>query len=128
MVVLAATNRPDRVDGALLRPGRFDRLLHVPRPDAPARAAIFRIHTRRTPLAPDVDLEVCTGTAFLRKRHISKFDILRHTRIMLWPSKAPQHLLGALAQLIAQSPSPPACPSCALPVFLTRSVECLTCV
>ncbi|KAK9848669.1 hypothetical protein WJX84_008943 [Apatococcus fuscideae] len=56
VVVLAATNRPDRVDAALLRPGRFDRLLHVPLPDAAGREAILRIHTRRTPLAPDVDL------------------------------------------------------------------------
>ena len=55
-MVLAATNRPDRVDAALLRPGRFDRLLHVPLPDAAGREAILRIHTRHTPLAPDVDL------------------------------------------------------------------------
>lgn len=56
VVVLAATNRPDRVDAALLRPGRFDRLLHVPLPDAAGREAILRIHTRCTPLAANVDL------------------------------------------------------------------------
>ncbi|KAK9835096.1 hypothetical protein WJX84_006660 [Apatococcus fuscideae] len=56
VVVLAATNRPDRVDAALLRPGRFDRLLHVPLPDAAGRQAILGIHTRSTPLAPDVNL------------------------------------------------------------------------
>ncbi|KAK9807627.1 hypothetical protein WJX72_004612 [[Myrmecia] bisecta] len=57
VVVIAATNRPDRVDAALLRPGRFDRLLYVPPPDAAARAAVFAVHTKRTPLAPDVDLQ-----------------------------------------------------------------------
>jgi SpoVK/Ycf46/Vps4 family AAA+-type ATPase len=54
VVVLAATNRPDRIDPALLRPGRFDRLLHVPPPDSEAREEIFRVHLRRTPLAGDV--------------------------------------------------------------------------
>ncbi len=58
VTVLAATNRPDRVDPALLRPGRFDRLLHVPPPDTEARAAVLAVHTRRTPLAPDVHLQV----------------------------------------------------------------------
>ena len=57
VVVLAATNRPDTLDDALTRAGRFDRLLYVPPPDAEARVAILRVHTRRTPLAPDVDLE-----------------------------------------------------------------------
>lgn len=56
VVVLAATNRPDKVDPALLRPGRFDRLLLVPPPDAAARQEILRVHTRATPLAADVDL------------------------------------------------------------------------
>jgi len=60
VVVIAATNRPDLVDSALLRPGRFDRLLHVPRPDAAGRAAVLAVLTRRTPLHPDVDLTVCT--------------------------------------------------------------------
>eukprot|EP00879_Flechtneria_rotunda_P029164 GHRR01031442.1.p1 GENE.GHRR01031442.1~~GHRR01031442.1.p1 ORF type:complete len:140 (+),score=48.37 GHRR01031442.1:802-1221(+) len=56
VVVLAATNRPDKVDPALLRPGRFDRLLLVPPPDMAARQEIFRVLTRRTPLNPDVEL------------------------------------------------------------------------
>lgn len=55
-MVLAATNRPDKVDPALLRPGRFDRLLLVPPPDAAARQEIFKVHTRKTPLSSDVDL------------------------------------------------------------------------
>jgi SpoVK/Ycf46/Vps4 family AAA+-type ATPase len=56
VVVLAATNRPDRIDAALLRPGRFDRLLHVPPPDAAGRAEVFRVRLRGTPLAGDVDI------------------------------------------------------------------------
>ncbi|MFQ6012096.1 MAG: CDC48 family AAA ATPase [Thermoplasmata archaeon] len=57
VTVIAATNRPDRLDPALLRPGRFDRLIHVPSPTREARLKIFKIHTRGKPLADDVDLE-----------------------------------------------------------------------
>ena len=59
VVVVGATNRPDCVDNALLRPGRFDRLLYVPPPDTAARLAILEVHTRHTPLALDVGLQVC---------------------------------------------------------------------
>ncbi len=55
VVVLGATNRPDRIDPALLRPGRFDELVYVKIPDAEARQAIFRAHTRRMALEGDVD-------------------------------------------------------------------------
>jgi transitional endoplasmic reticulum ATPase len=57
VVVIAATNRPDLLDPALLRPGRFDRIIKVPPPDRKARLEILKIHTRRVPLASDVDLE-----------------------------------------------------------------------
>ncbi|NAZ35177.1 MAG: CDC48 family AAA ATPase [Pyrobaculum sp.] len=57
VVVIAATNRPDLVDPALLRPGRFDRIIYVPPPDFRARLEILLIHTKATPLAKDVDLE-----------------------------------------------------------------------
>jgi cell division protease FtsH len=57
IIVLAATNRPEVLDPALLRPGRFDRRIAVQPPDKPGRVAILRIHTRSVPLAPDVDLE-----------------------------------------------------------------------
>jgi transitional endoplasmic reticulum ATPase len=57
VVVLGATNRPDMLDPALLRPGRFDRLVYVPPPDYRARLEILKIHTRNMPLAEDVDLE-----------------------------------------------------------------------
>jgi transitional endoplasmic reticulum ATPase len=58
VVVLGATNRPDILDPALLRPGRFDRVLYVPPPDKTARLAIFKIHTREMPLDEDVDLDI----------------------------------------------------------------------
>jgi transitional endoplasmic reticulum ATPase len=57
VTVMAATNRPDIVDPALLRPGRFDLLVLVPIPDAVSRKSILEIHTRDMPLADDVDLE-----------------------------------------------------------------------
>ena len=56
VVVIAATNRPDVLDPALTRPGRFDRTVHVSPPDRPGRAAILRIHTRDVPLEDGVDL------------------------------------------------------------------------
>lgn len=57
VVVLAATNRPDVLDPALLRPGRFDRTIMVHPPDHKGRAAILDVHTRKVPLAGDVDLD-----------------------------------------------------------------------
>ncbi len=57
VVVLAATNRPDVLDPALLRPGRFDRQIVIHPPDQAGRVAILKVHTRKVPLAPDVDLE-----------------------------------------------------------------------
>jgi cell division protease FtsH len=63
VVVIAATNRPDGLDKALLRPGRFDRRVTVERPDWNGRLAILKIHTRNVPLAPDVDLiSIARGT------------------------------------------------------------------
>ena len=58
VILVAATNRPDVLDPALLRPGRFDRRVVVPAPDLKGRLDILKIHTRRVPLAEDVDLEV----------------------------------------------------------------------
>ncbi|RLF13735.1 MAG: AAA family ATPase, partial [Thermoprotei archaeon] len=57
VIVIGATNRPDMLDPALLRPGRLDRLVYVPPPDYHARLEIFKIHTRNMPLAEDVNLE-----------------------------------------------------------------------
>jgi cell division protease FtsH len=61
VVVLAATNRPDVLDPALLRPGRFDRQIMVHPPDHRGRVAILKVHSRNVPLAPDVDLERLAG-------------------------------------------------------------------
>jgi transitional endoplasmic reticulum ATPase len=58
VVVIAATNRPDIIDPALLRPGRFDRLVFIPLPDKKAREEIFKVHTRKMPLAEDVNISV----------------------------------------------------------------------
>jgi cell division protease FtsH len=63
VIIIAATNRPDVLDPAILRPGRFDRRITVPRPDVRGREEILRVHTKRTPLSPDVDLElIARGT------------------------------------------------------------------
>jgi transitional endoplasmic reticulum ATPase len=61
MVVIAATNRPDIIDQAILRPGRFDRLVYVPEPDQKARLEIFNLYTKGMPLAKDVDLPRLAG-------------------------------------------------------------------
>ncbi len=58
IIVIAATNRPDILDPALLRPGRFDRQVVVPPPDVRGRESILKVHTRRIPLGADVDLSV----------------------------------------------------------------------
>ena len=61
VVVIAATNRPDIVDPALLRPGRFDRLLYVPPPDKNSRLQIIKIHTKKKPLAEDINMDDLVG-------------------------------------------------------------------
>jgi cell division protease FtsH len=66
VIVMAATNRPDVLDPALLRPGRFDRHITVDRPNHKGRVAIFKVHVRDVPLADDVDLEkLAAGTVGL---------------------------------------------------------------
>jgi cell division protease FtsH len=62
IIVLAATNQPDILDKALLRPGRFDRRVVVNLPDKTGRKAILEVHTRKVPLAPDVELEELAST------------------------------------------------------------------
>ncbi|HOP08943.1 MAG TPA: CDC48 family AAA ATPase [Candidatus Methanofastidiosa archaeon] len=57
VTVIAATNRPDILDEALLRPGRFDSIIQIPMPDKVARLEILKVHTKKMPLAEDVDLE-----------------------------------------------------------------------
>ena len=63
IILIAATNRPDVLDPALLRPGRFDRQVIVPNPDVMGREQILKVHVRKVPLAPDVDLKtIARGT------------------------------------------------------------------
>jgi cell division protease FtsH len=63
IIIIAATNRPDVLDPALLRPGRFDRQVVVPRPDIEGREKILAVHTKKIPLAPDVDTRtIARGT------------------------------------------------------------------
>jgi len=66
VVVIAATNRPDMVDPAVLRPGRFDRLIYVPEPDEKSRTQIFKIYTKDMPIAKDVGM---TQLAILAKNY-----------------------------------------------------------
>jgi transitional endoplasmic reticulum ATPase len=90
VILIAATNRPDIVDAALLRPGRFDRLLYIPTPDLEGRLEIFKIHTKNKRLEEDVDLKdfakrtegysgadiaaVCNSAVMMSiKEHIQKF-------------------------------------------------------
>ncbi len=88
VIVLAATNRPDVLDPALLRPGRFDRQVTVPLPDREGREGILRIHTAKIPIAPDVKLDllsrkivgmsgadianICNEAALVAARHSHK--------------------------------------------------------
>ncbi len=58
VILIAATNRVDVLDPALLRPGRFDRRIHVPKPDLNGRRAILKVHTKRVPLAKNIDVDV----------------------------------------------------------------------
>ena len=63
IIIIAATNRPDVLDPALLRPGRFDRQIVIPNPDVNGREKILRVHVRKVPLAPDVNLKtIARGT------------------------------------------------------------------
>jgi cell division protease FtsH len=63
VILVAATNRPDVLDPALLRPGRFDRQVVIPRPDLNGRVGVLRVHTQKIKLAPNVDLEaIARGT------------------------------------------------------------------
>ena len=56
IIIMAATNRPDILDPALLRPGRFDRRVVLDRPDVKGREAILKVHVKGKPLAPDINL------------------------------------------------------------------------
>lgn len=96
ILVMAATNRADLLDNALMRPGRFDRMVRVDLPDREGRLSILQLHTRNKPLAPDVDLDsiaretfgfsgahlesVCNEAAILAMREETDVITTRHLR------------------------------------------------
>ncbi len=93
VIVMAATNRPDILDPALLRPGRFDRQIMIDRPDIKGRYEILKIHTRKVPLAPEVDLEEIargtpgfTGADLANLVNEASLLAARHNHIMVEPS------------------------------------------
>jgi len=110
VVVIAATNRPDLLDPALLRPGRFDKLIYVPPPDYKARLEIFKVHTKKLPLSEDVNLEelarrtegytgadiaaICKEAAMLALREVySRSGSLQVTKVEM------RHFLEALNKI-----------------------------
>lgn len=122
IIVIAATNRPDILDPALLRPGRFDRHIVVDRPDLEGRKAILKVHTRGKPLAKDVDLEVLarrtpgfTGAdlanmvneaAILAARHKKKFIDMQEfeeaiDRVLAGPEKRSRIISDKEKEIIA---------------------------
>ena len=79
IIVIAATNRPDVLDPALLRPGRFDRQVVVPLPDIRGREQILKVHMRRVPLGDDVDASILArGTPAFRARISRTSSTRRH--------------------------------------------------
>lgn len=76
-MVLAATNRPHVLDAALLRPGRLGALLYVPPPDVEGRHEILKVHSRRMPLAQDVDIQVISQSAI----HIPIAELAYHIQL-----------------------------------------------
>jgi transitional endoplasmic reticulum ATPase len=99
VVVLGATNRPDLVDPALIRPGRFDRLIHIPEPDLEARREIWKIHLSGKPLQDDVDIDVLskntekyTGAEIAEAASTASLNaIKRHLKKYEAPEEAKQH-------------------------------------
>ena len=93
VIVLAATNRPDVLDPALLRPGRFDRHVTVDRPNQKARLALFKVHTRNVPLAADVDLDrLADGTVGLTGADIRNLV----NEAALWATRHDKDAVGSV--------------------------------
>jgi len=122
VTVIAATNRMDLVDPALLRPGRFDRHLYIPPPDLATRKAILGIHTRKKPLAKDVELDelarrtdkytgaelaaVCNEAAMLAIReYATKFPQADESSLRKFVIEK-RHVDAALKKIQPQTPDP----------------------
>jgi len=92
VIVLAATNRPDVLDPALLRPGRFDRHVTVDRPNQKARVALFEVHTKNVPLAEDIDMQrLAEGTVGLTGADIRNLV----NEAALWATRHDKETVGA---------------------------------
>lgn len=120
VIVMAATNRPDVLDPALLRPGRFDRRVTIDLPDRKDRLEILSVHARKKPLGPDVNLEVISErtpgfsgaelyslmnegailAARENRKEITQYDLIRSIeKVMLGPERK-SHLLGKKEKLV----------------------------
>ncbi|KAL8558315.1 hypothetical protein ACOMHN_059562 [Nucella lapillus] len=117
VLVVGATNRPDMLDAALLRPGRMDRLIHIPPPDTEGRRQSLRIHSRDMPLADDVDFDLladltagytgadikvlCKETGVLVLMEAMDAECVRHVHFMAaldaWRPSLPPHRVGTFA-------------------------------
>ncbi|MEM4706549.1 MAG: AAA family ATPase, partial [Candidatus Methanomethylicaceae archaeon] len=110
VVVMAATNRPDMLDPALLRPGRFDRLVYVPLPDKKAREEIFKVHTRKMPLAEDVNFSILAekteGYTGADIEAICREAALMALREEMKPKKVEMRHFEAALKIIPKSISP----------------------
>jgi cell division protease FtsH len=106
VILIAATNRPDVLDPALLRPGRFDRRVVVPRPDVGGREGILKVHTKKIPLAEDVDISILargtpgfSGADLANLVNESALLAARHNRkqVIMWDFEAAKDkvLMGA---------------------------------
>ena len=126
VVVIASTNRPDIIDTALLRPGRFDRMIYIPVPDKEARLKILKVHTRNMPLGSDVNLEklaermenyvgadienVCREAGMFAIRENSEIVLMKHFEEALEkipPSMTEESIkyYNAIGNLISKAPT-----------------------
>ena len=126
VVVIASTNRPDIIDTALLRPGRFDRIIYIPVPDKEARLKILKVHTRNMPLGSDVNLEklaermenyvgadienVCREAGMFAIRENSEIVLMKHFEEALEkipPSMTEESIkyYNAIGNLISKAPT-----------------------
>ena len=110
VMIIGATNRPDIMDPALLRPGRFDRIIEVPKPDTEAALQILQIHTRNKPLADNVDLaRIAESAAGLSGAELESVAdraafaaLRRHIRSAAVPIKITQQDLVAACELVSK--------------------------
>lgn len=100
VLILAATNRKDLIDEALLRPGRFDYQIEIPLPDASGREAIFRVHLRDKPFVSDVDIcALAAGThRVLRENHRDRRSVSACGALCITQCATSTPIMSAFAQ------------------------------